>query len=60
MSVENISYWSKKRAKLKKKFRILTDEDLTYNIGKEDEMMEMIVCKLGISKQELLNIILDL
>ncbi len=55
-----MSDWQKKKEKLKKKFRILTDKDLNCCIGKEDEMVDLIGCKLGMSRQELLTIILDL
>jgi len=60
MNSETMSYWDKKKERLKKRFRILTDKDLDCNIGKEDEMIDLIGCKLGMTRQELLNIILDL
>jgi uncharacterized protein YjbJ (UPF0337 family) len=50
-------YWDKKKEKLKEKFPDITDADLRYNEGKEQEMIEMLGNKLGKSKQELLNII---
>jgi hypothetical protein len=53
-----IGYWNKKKEKLKQKFPVITDEDLSYYDGKEKEMIEMLGYKLGISKQELLNIII--
>jgi uncharacterized protein YjbJ (UPF0337 family) len=50
-------YWEKKKEKLKEKFPIITDDDLNYRDGKEQEMIEMLGNKLGKSKQELVNII---
>ena len=60
MYADQMSYWSRKKEKLKKRYGSLTDEDLDCRIGNENEMIDLIVCKLGITKQELLNIILDL
>ena len=54
----NVSgYWDKKKEKLKQKFPLITDEDLSYGEGKEKEMIELLGYKLGKSKQELLYII---
>jgi hypothetical protein len=50
-------YWDNKKVKLKQRFPIISDEDLSYREGKEKEMIEMLGYKLGKSKQELLNII---
>ncbi len=50
-------YWDNKKEKLKQRFPIISDEDLSYREGKEKEMIEMLGYKLGKSKQELLNII---
>lgn len=52
-----ISYWSSKKDKLKNKFPGITDKDLEYLEGKEKEMIEILGYKLGLSKQELLAII---
>jgi len=52
-----IGYWEKKKEKLKEKFPDITDQDLLYREGKEQEMIEMLGNKLGKSKLELLNII---
>ena len=57
MSINIIGYWDKKKEKLKQKFPIITDADLSYREGKEREMIEMLGNKLGKSKQELLTII---
>jgi hypothetical protein len=37
-----IGYWNEKKEKLKQKYPIITDEDLTYNEGKEKEMIAML------------------
>ena len=52
-----IGYWEKKKEKLKEKYPNITDQDLLYREGKEQEMIEMLGNKLGKSKLELLNII---
>jgi hypothetical protein len=57
MNTNVLGYWDKKKEKLKEKFPIITDEDLSYNEGKEKEMIELLGYKLGKSKQELLYII---
>jgi len=60
MNENVVGYWSDKKEKLKQKFPNITDEDLSYNEGKEKEMMEILGYKLGKSKQELLQIIVTL
>ena len=57
MSLNVIGYWDRKREKLKQIFPIITDEDLSYNEGKEKEMIEMLGNKLGKTKEELISII---
>ena len=53
-------YWDDKKEKLLKKYKNLTDRDLRFNLGREDEMMEVLSYKLGKSRQELLSIIVML
>lgn len=48
------------KGKLKKKFAVLTDNDLMFKEGKEDEMMGRLQIKLGKSKDELDKIIASL
>jgi hypothetical protein len=55
-----IRYWKNKKEKLLKKYKVLTDKDLSYNEGNEKEMIETLVSKLGKTRQELLNIIITL
>ena len=60
MNINVIGYWDKKKEKIKEKFPLITDEDLSYREGKEKEMIEMLGNKLGKSKLELLNIIVSI
>ncbi|HEY5468943.1 MAG TPA: general stress protein CsbD [Bacteroidales bacterium] len=60
MNTAVTGYWNEKKVKLKEKFPHITEEDLNYNEGKEQEMMEILGYKLGLSKQELLNVIVTL
>jgi hypothetical protein len=52
--------WNKKKEKLLKRFATLTNEDLSCPVGKEDEMIGIISTKIGKSRKELLNLILEL
>jgi hypothetical protein len=60
MNTNEIGYWNKKKVKLKEKYPVIKDEDLCFLLGKEKEMLEMLGYKIGISNQELLNIIVGL
>jgi hypothetical protein len=60
MNINKDGYWNHKKDKLKHKFPIITDMDLTYCEGKENVMMEMLGFKLGKTKMELLTIIGEL
>ncbi|MDM8159587.1 hypothetical protein QUH73_07170 [Labilibaculum sp. K2S] len=51
------SNWSSKKEKIRQLFPEITEEDLCFNDGKEKMMIEMLEHKLGISKEELRNII---
>ena len=53
-------YWNGKKEKLKLIFPLITDKDLTFQLGKEKEMIELLGYKVGKTKQELLNIIIAL
>jgi uncharacterized protein YjbJ (UPF0337 family) len=53
-------YWEQKKEKIKQRYPFITDQDLIYNEGKEEVMIEMLGNKLGKSKQELLTIIVAL
>jgi uncharacterized protein YjbJ (UPF0337 family) len=44
--------WNEVKGKLKQKYGQLTDDDLTFAEGKEDEMLGRIQKRLGRSKEE--------
>lgn len=52
--------WNEQKGKLKQKFATLTDDDLMFAEGKEDEMLGKLQIKLGKSKEELNKLIADL
>jgi uncharacterized protein YjbJ (UPF0337 family) len=49
--------WNEQKGKLKKKFAILTDNDLIFQEGEKDEMFGKLQIKLGKTKEELQKII---
>jgi uncharacterized protein YjbJ (UPF0337 family) len=49
--------WNEQKGKLKKKFAVLTDNDLMFAEGKKEEMFGKLQIKLGKSKEELDKII---
>jgi uncharacterized protein YjbJ (UPF0337 family) len=49
--------WNEQKAKLKKNFAVLTDNDLMFEEGKKDEMMAKLQKKLGKTKEELHKLI---
>jgi uncharacterized protein YjbJ (UPF0337 family) len=49
--------WNEQKGKLKKKFAMLTDNDLMFAEGKKEEMMGRLQVKLGKTKEELHKII---
>jgi hypothetical protein len=60
MRADSIGYWKNKKEKLLKKYNNLTDKDLHFDLGRENEMIEMLCYKLGITNQELLTIIVTI
>lgn len=44
--------WNELKGKLKQKFAVLTDNDLMFETGKEDEALGKIQQKLGKTKEE--------
>lgn len=52
-----IGFWDEKKEKLKKKYPVITEEDLDFHEGKEREMIEQLSYKLGTTKEELAMII---
>ncbi len=57
MKTDRIGYWNEKKEKLKHKYTVITNDDLHFREGKENEMMEKLGRKLGKSKEELRQII---
>lgn len=49
--------WKEQKGKLKKKYGYLTDDDLLFAKGKQEEMLGKLQVKLGKSKEELIKII---
>jgi uncharacterized protein YjbJ (UPF0337 family) len=52
--------WNETKGKLKQKYGELTDDDLAYSEGKEDELLGRLQRKLGKSKDEVRKMISDL
>ena len=52
-STEIKGNWNELKGKLMKKFAVLPDNDLMYEVGKEDELYGKLQKKLGKSKTEL-------
>ena len=52
--------WNEQKGKLKQKFAALTDNDLMFEKGKQDEMLGKLQTALGKTKEELLKIIAGL
>ena len=52
--------WNEQKGKLKQKFGFLTDNDLMFEEGKEDEMLGRLQIKLGKTKDDLKKFIADL
>ena len=52
--------WNEQKGKLKQKFATLSDNDLMFAEGKEDEMYGKLEIKLGKTKEELHKIIAGL
>ena len=45
--------WNELKGKLKQKYGQLTDDDLTFAAGKEDELLGRLQKRLGTDKEEL-------
>ena len=52
--------WNEQKGKLKKKFATLTDNDLMFKEGKQEEMLGKLQIKLGKTKEEFQKIIAEL
>lgn len=49
--------WKEKKGKLKQEYAELTDDDLTFAEGKEEELVGRVQQRLGKSKEEVRSII---
>lgn len=47
--------WNELKGKLKKKYGDLTDDDLTYAEGKEDELVGKLQKELGKTREEVID-----
>ena len=52
--------WNQTKGKLKQKFAVLTDSDLLFAEGKQDEMFGRLQVTLGKTKEEIHRIISEL
>jgi uncharacterized protein YjbJ (UPF0337 family) len=52
--------WNETKGKLKQKFAMLTDDDLLFADGKQNEMIGRLQIKLGKTKEELHQLISEL
>jgi len=52
--------WNEVQGKLKKKYGLLTDNDLVYKHGQHDEMLGRLQQKLGKSQDEIIKIIAEI
>lgn len=59
-STEIKGNWNELKGKLKQKYADLTDDDLLYEEGKEDELYGRIQQKLGKTKEEWNDIVSNL
>jgi uncharacterized protein YjbJ (UPF0337 family) len=47
--------WNELKGKLKQKYGSLTDDDMTYAEGKEDELLGKLQKKIGKSREEVIK-----
>ncbi|RYG50515.1 MAG: CsbD family protein [Chitinophagaceae bacterium] len=55
-STEMSGAWNEMKGKIKQKYAELTDDDLTYEEGKDDEMWGKIQQKIGKTKKEIMSL----
>jgi len=60
MRTNTVGYWDEKKEKLLRKYKNLNDKDLRFDLGREEEMIDILSRKLGKTRQELLKIIVTL
>jgi hypothetical protein len=49
----DVIYWNDLKGKLKQKYPVLTNSDLLWRYGAEEDLLRMIAFKLGKTKKEL-------
>jgi uncharacterized protein YjbJ (UPF0337 family) len=59
-TTELLGNWNETKGKLKQKFASLTDSDLLFAEGKQDELLGRLQIKLGKSKEEMRKVISEL
>jgi uncharacterized protein YjbJ (UPF0337 family) len=52
--------WNEAKAKLKKRYAMLTDDDLVLTTGRETELIGRLQSKLGVQRDEVMKILADL
>jgi uncharacterized protein YjbJ (UPF0337 family) len=52
--------WNKQKGKLKQQFAVLTDNDLLFEAGKKNEMLDNLQIRLGKTKEQLRLLIASL
>ncbi|RZJ65795.1 MAG: CsbD family protein [Flavobacterium sp.] len=55
-STEIKGNWNELKGKIKQKYAELTDDDLTYEEGKDDEMWGRLQQKVGKTKKEIMSL----
>ncbi|NMH29235.1 CsbD family protein [Flavobacterium silvaticum] len=55
-STEIKGAWNEMKGKIKQKYAELTDDDLTYEEGKDDEMWGRLQQKIGKTKKEIMSL----
>jgi hypothetical protein len=55
--LELISRWNEVKEKLKRRYIMLTDEDLMFRLGKEGELIIRLQRKLGKSRADVMRMI---
>lgn len=60
MDLELKGHWNETKGKLKQQYADLTDDDLKYAEGKEDELVGRLQQKLGKTKDEVKSMLRDM
>jgi uncharacterized protein YjbJ (UPF0337 family) len=51
--------WKKKKEKIRQKFAVITDRDLKFTEGREDQMFKKLRDKLGKTDEQILSMIIE-